>query len=82
MDVPDLMKLYDRIRRERVDYVQEQTRLNGLDEDKGRPPPSALFGMLDYCHKHDEWMNTEQKLAEWRKERATEAVAANGLSGH
>ncbi|KAF2170705.1 hypothetical protein M409DRAFT_51702 [Zasmidium cellare ATCC 36951] len=38
-DVPELMKLYDSIRRERVDYVQEQTRLNGLDEDKGRPPP-------------------------------------------
>ncbi|KAK4497067.1 hypothetical protein PRZ48_011516 [Zasmidium cellare] len=78
-DVPELLKLYDGIRRERVDYVQEQTRLNGLDEDKGRPPPSALFGMLDYCHKHDEWTNTEQKLQEWRQGRANES---NGVNGH
>lgn len=71
------MKLYDSIRRERVNYIQEKTRLNGRDEDKGRPPPSELFGMLDYCHKHDEWENTKKRLEEWRKARET-----NGVNGH
>lgn len=82
-DVAQLMDLYDSIRRERVDYVQEQTRVNGLDEDKGRPAPSALFGMLDFCHKHDEWENTEEKLEEWRKARVTSREnGVNGLNGH
>lgn len=33
-EVPDRLKLYERIRHERVTWIQEQTRINGLDEDK------------------------------------------------
>lgn len=76
-EVPDLMRLYDSIRRERVDYVQNETRRNGLDEDKGRPSPQELFGLLDFCHKHDEYENTKEKLEEWRRGRAV-----NGVNGH
>lgn len=32
------MQLYEGIRKRRVDFIQEQTRYNGLDENKGRPP--------------------------------------------
>ena len=33
-DVPKRLKLYEDIRHERVTWVQEQTRINALDEDK------------------------------------------------
>lgn len=32
--VPDRLKLYETIRQKHVTHVQEQTRINGLDEDK------------------------------------------------
>lgn len=34
--VPELLKLYDGIRRERAHEIQQLTRLNGVDADKGR----------------------------------------------
>jgi salicylate hydroxylase len=37
-EIPALLKLYDEIRRDRVDYIQEQARRNGLDNNKGKPP--------------------------------------------
>ncbi|EME40294.1 FAD binding domain-containing protein [Dothistroma septosporum NZE10] len=37
-EIPALLKLYSEIRRPRADYVQEQSRVHGLDENKGRPP--------------------------------------------
>lgn len=33
-EVPQRLKLYERIRHDRVTWVQEQTRINGMDEDK------------------------------------------------
>lgn len=35
-EIKPLVKLYDQIRRERVNYIQEKTRINGRDEGKGR----------------------------------------------
>ena len=40
-EVPDRLKLYESIRHERATHVQEQTRINGLDEDKR--PASRFF---------------------------------------
>jgi 2-polyprenyl-6-methoxyphenol hydroxylase-like FAD-dependent oxidoreductase len=33
-EVSDRLKLYERIRRGRASWIQEQTRINGMDEDK------------------------------------------------
>ena len=33
-DVPGRLKLYERVRHERATWVQEQTRINAMDEDK------------------------------------------------
>ena len=42
-EVSDRLQLYESIRYERVTHVQEQTRINGLDEDKR--PAGKDFGM-------------------------------------
>lgn len=60
-DVPDRLQLYERVRHERASWIQEQTRINALDEDK-RPAVKGGFTMLLYCHNHDEWENSRQKL--------------------
>lgn len=41
-EVPDLLELYECIRKPRADYVQSQTRRMGLDEDKGRPQRKSI----------------------------------------
>ena len=40
-EVPSRLELYESVRRERASWVQEQTRINGLDEDK-RPASKCL----------------------------------------
>jgi 2-polyprenyl-6-methoxyphenol hydroxylase-like FAD-dependent oxidoreductase len=40
-EVPDRLKLYERVRHERASWVQQQTRDNALDEDK-RPAGKCL----------------------------------------
>ncbi|EME77765.1 uncharacterized protein MYCFIDRAFT_79031 [Pseudocercospora fijiensis CIRAD86] len=66
-EILPLVQLYDQIRRERVHYIQEKTRMNGRDEGKGRLTPDELFGVLDFCYVHDEWANTDKHLAAWRE---------------
>ena len=68
-DIPDRLQLYERIRHERVSWVQEQTRINGMDEDK-RPAAKGGFDMLVYCHNFDEWANSAEKLEEHLKAKA------------
>ena len=41
-EVPDRLKLYEGIRHERASWVQDQTRINGLDEDK-RPAGECSY---------------------------------------
>lgn len=72
-EIPDRLKLYERVRHERASWVQEQTRINGLDEDK-RPAVKGGFDMLLYCHNFDEWQNSAEKLEEHLKAKA----GANG----
>ena len=74
-DIPDRLQLYEQVRHERASFVQEQTRINGLNEDK-RPAAKGGFDMLLYCHNFDEWQNSAEKLEEHL--RAKEAM--NGTS--
>ena len=68
-DIPDRLQLYERVRHERASWVQEQTRINGLDEDK-RPAVKGGFDMLVYCHNFDEWQNSAEKLEGHLKAKA------------
>ena len=55
--VEDRMKVYEEIRYKRAEYVREQTRRNGLDEEERS---SDAYAMLRYCYQHDEWRNTDE----------------------
>jgi 2-polyprenyl-6-methoxyphenol hydroxylase-like FAD-dependent oxidoreductase len=69
VDIPDRVQLYEQVRHERASFVQEQTRINGLNEDK-RPAAKGGFDMLLYCHNFDEWQNSAEKLEEHLKAKA------------
>ncbi|USW59164.1 Putative FAD-binding domain, FAD/NAD(P)-binding domain superfamily [Septoria linicola] len=73
--VPELLKLYDSIRRERANWIAAQTERNGLQEGEGGPPPSFVLEMLDNCFKHDEWDNTNEKLADWHARKSDQKDA-------
>lgn len=66
--VPGRLKLYESVRHERATWIQDQTRINGMDEDK-RPEVKGGFTMLAYCHNHDEWINSEERLEQWLQTR-------------
>lgn len=41
-EVPERLALFEKIRHERVTWVQERTRINGMDEDK-RPAGKCWY---------------------------------------
>ncbi|TKA80578.1 hypothetical protein B0A49_00630 [Cryomyces minteri] len=59
-EIPERLKLYERIRYERANRLQEFSRIAGADlEDK----------YTNYNFGHDEWDNSMQKLREWMWEK-------------
>ncbi|EME41930.1 FAD binding domain-containing protein [Dothistroma septosporum NZE10] len=65
-DVPCTLKVFDEIRRERIDWIREQGRLNGSDAAE-RPPPEFLMRVMDSCFSYDVWSETEKRLVEHRE---------------
>jgi 2-polyprenyl-6-methoxyphenol hydroxylase-like FAD-dependent oxidoreductase len=58
-EIEERLEWYGGIRYKRAEYVREQTRRNGLDEEERS---SDAFAMLQYCYQHDEWSNTDDIL--------------------
>ena len=79
-EVPERLKLYESVRHERATWIQNQTRVNGMDEDK-RPEVKGGLTMLVYCHNHDEWINSEARLQQWLQNKPPQGHANGHVNG-
>lgn len=63
-EVPARLKLYEQIRKERAELVQEYTRRSG--KKRGEKASFDIADYQNYCFAHDEFMTSHQKLREWK----------------
>lgn len=64
-EIPGRLRLYEKARRPRVDYVLENTRLNGLDEDdtsEKRLTSAEMVQVMAVCFAHNEIENSTKWL--------------------
>ncbi|EON67986.1 hypothetical protein W97_07132 [Coniosporium apollinis CBS 100218] len=66
-EIPDRLKLYERIRYDRANRIQDFSRLMGADLDK--KVKLDMFAFTNFNFGHDEWDNSSQKLREWTWDR-------------
>ena len=65
-EVLDRLKLYEKIRKERAETVQEYTRLAGKDLAPGEKEAVNMMKFTAYNYGHDEFDYARQKLREWK----------------
>ncbi|KAL6242860.1 hypothetical protein RBB50_009960 [Rhinocladiella similis] len=71
--VPERLKLYQRIRKERADKIQQYTRLAGRDLAPGEKEALNMMAFVQYNFGHDEYDFSRQKLREWKWAQNPEA---------
>ncbi|UJO19777.1 FAD-dependent monooxygenase OpS4 [Fulvia fulva] len=80
-DVPGTLRMLDEIRRERIDWIREQGRINGADAAE-RPPREFMIRVMDACFSYNVWSDTEKKLEASRGVSTTALNTENNLMGH
>ncbi|EOA83036.1 uncharacterized protein SETTUDRAFT_156683 [Exserohilum turcica Et28A] len=66
-DISERLELYQRIRKDRADRIQEHSRLAGADLNDKTAEDMSRF--TNYNFGHDEWDNSTQKFREWQWSR-------------
>ena len=65
-EVPERLKLFEQIRKERAEHIQEITRLAGKDLKPGEKEPVNMMKFTAYNYGHDEFDSSKQRLREWK----------------
>ncbi|KAH6684675.1 hypothetical protein B0J14DRAFT_573368 [Halenospora varia] len=63
-EVAERLSLYEEIRKERADKIQQFSRLAGADLDS--QDKKDMYGFTNYNFGHDEWDNSSQRFREWQ----------------
>jgi 2-polyprenyl-6-methoxyphenol hydroxylase-like FAD-dependent oxidoreductase len=69
--VAERLKLYEEIRKERADRIQEFSRIIGAD--LGAEAKHDMYEFTNYNFGHDEWDNSTQRFREWQWKRIPNA---------
>ncbi|KAM3065714.1 hypothetical protein ACMFMG_011417 [Clarireedia jacksonii] len=66
-EVSERLNLYEKIRKDRADRIQEYSRVAGADLDD--QAKKDMYGFTNYNFGHDEWDNSMQRFREWKWKR-------------
>jgi len=65
-EVPDRLKLYESIRKERAERIQHYSRIVGKDTISPQEAAKIMLEFTNYNYGHDEFDNAVQRLREWK----------------
>ena len=65
-EIPDRLKLYQEIRKERAERIQYYSRVQGEDGMAPQEAAKLMLEFVNYNYGHDEFDNASQKLREWK----------------
>ncbi|KAK5954676.1 hypothetical protein OHC33_004400 [Knufia fluminis] len=66
VEVPDRLKLYQDIRKERAEKIQLYSRIVGQDNISPKEAATIMLEFTNYNYGHDEFDNAAQRLREWK----------------
>lgn len=65
-EVPDRLKLYESIRKERAESIQHYSRIVGRDQISPQEAATTMLEFTNYNYGHDEFDHAAQRLREWK----------------